>query len=92
MTVGTLTFFHFHTEATLEASVSKTFLSSLSHTVCVVLSVSLLVFFVLGAGTPSHPGSVGCVTDVIGLQCGQTSISITDNAAADYLEGPTGDI
>ena len=61
-------------------------------TVCVVLSVSLLFFFVLGAGTPSHPDSVGCVTDVIGLQYGQTSISITDNAAADYLEGPTGDI
>ena len=70
----------------------KNFLSSLSHTVCVVLSVPLLFFFFLGAGTPSHPDSVGCVTDVIGLQCGQTSISITDNGAADDLEGPTGDI
>ena len=55
-------------------------------------SVNSLLFFFLGAGTPSHPDSVGCVTDVIGLQCGQTNISITDNGAADYLEGPTGDI
>ena len=72
----------------------KNFLSSLSHTVCVVLSVPLLFFLFLGAGTPSHPDSVGCVTDVIGLQCGQTSISITDNVngGADYLEGPTGDL
>ena len=70
----------------------KNFLSSPSHTVCVVLSVPLLFFFFLGAGTPSHPDSVGCVTDVIGPQCGQTSISITDNRSADYLEGPTDDI
>ena len=90
MVVGTLTFFHFHTEATLEASVSKTF-SLLSHTVLFFLFLFCFFFF-LGAGAPSHPDSVGCVADVIGLQCGQTSISITDSGAADYLEGPTGDI
>ena len=49
-------------------------------------------FSFLGAGTSSHPDSVDCVTDIIGQQCGQTSISI--NRAADYLEGSTvtGDI
>ena len=69
----------------------KNFLSSLSHTVCVVLSVPLLFFSFLGAGTLGHPDSVGCVTDVIGLQCEQTSISITGNGGADYLESRRAD-
>ena len=92
MTMGTLTCFYFHAEATLEASVSKTF--SLFRVILSVLFFLFLFcfFFFLGAGTPSHPDSVGCVTDVIGLQCGQTSISITDHGGADYLERPTSDI
>ena len=55
-----------------------------------MLLLSVPFFLFLGAGTSSHPDSVGCVTDIIGLQCGESSISITDNWAADYLEEPTG--